>query len=58
MTAPTLVLPGGPAHRDDPRAWTIHDGGTRYTSGLTRSYATDWRTGVSLRALREHLGIA
>lgn len=23
MTAPTLVLPGGPAHRDDPRAWTI-----------------------------------
>lgn len=23
MTAPTLVLPGGPSHRDDPRAWTI-----------------------------------
>lgn len=23
MTAPTLVLPGGPAHQDDPRTWTI-----------------------------------
>lgn len=23
MTAPTIILPGGPAHQDDPRAWTI-----------------------------------
>ena len=23
MTANTLVLPGGPAHRDDPATWTI-----------------------------------
>lgn len=45
-------------HREARATWHTHDGGTRYTPGLIRSYATDWRTGVSLRALREHLGIS
>ena len=42
-------------HREARATWHTHDGGVRYTSGLIRSYSVDWRTGVSLRALREHM---